>query len=212
MASRVSGGSIGSGLLRRLPGRVPARRGKQRWAEKTPGYTFHLDLIDELFPNAQYVHVIRDGRDVVASFRDRWGYQAGLRAANSVWRESCSVPAPSGSGCPPAATTSCATKRSVADPEREMRRLLDVPRRGVGRAVLHYDECAARHTERTPEYSAERRAECRGSGGTGSVRGGSGASGEWRGRGECSIGQCAPCCMRSSGKGCCSRSRLHAPS
>ena len=45
-----------------------AKRGKQRWAEKTPGYTFHLDFIAELFPDAQYVHVIRDGRDVALSW------------------------------------------------------------------------------------------------------------------------------------------------
>src|SRR5262249_35446578 len=56
------------------------RRGKRRWAEKTPGYTFHLAFLDELFPDAQYLHLIRDGRDVVASFRERWGYRAGLRA------------------------------------------------------------------------------------------------------------------------------------
>src|SRR4051794_37690957 len=24
-----------------------ARKGKRRWAEKTPGYTFHLELVDE---------------------------------------------------------------------------------------------------------------------------------------------------------------------
>lgn len=56
------------------------RRGRRRWADKTPGYALHLDYIDRLFPDARFVHVIRDGRDVVASYRYRWGYRAAVKA------------------------------------------------------------------------------------------------------------------------------------
>jgi hypothetical protein len=42
--------------------------GKPRWGDKTPMYMRHLALIDELFPDAQYVHLIRDGRDAALSF------------------------------------------------------------------------------------------------------------------------------------------------
>ena len=42
--------------------------GKPRWGDKTPMYMRHLGLLEELFPDAQYVHLIRDGRDVALSF------------------------------------------------------------------------------------------------------------------------------------------------
>jgi Sulfotransferase family len=42
--------------------------GKSRWGDKTPMYMRHLDLLDELFPDAQYVHLVRDGRDAALSF------------------------------------------------------------------------------------------------------------------------------------------------
>lgn len=45
-------------------------RGKTGWIEKTPGHVFHISLIEKYIPSAQFVHVIRDGRDVVASTVD----------------------------------------------------------------------------------------------------------------------------------------------
>ena len=44
-------------------------RGKPRWAEKTPDNVKVVDYIFEHFPRAKFVHGIRDGRDVVCSFR-----------------------------------------------------------------------------------------------------------------------------------------------
>ena len=42
--------------------------GKPRWGDKTPMYMRHLALLDAVFPDAQYVHLIRDGRDAALSF------------------------------------------------------------------------------------------------------------------------------------------------
>ena len=39
-----------------------------RWGDKTPYNTFHLDAIDAAFPNAQYLWLVRDGRDVALSY------------------------------------------------------------------------------------------------------------------------------------------------
>jgi len=44
------------------------KAGKPRWGDKTPMYMRHLPLLERLFPDAQYVHLIRDGRDAAASF------------------------------------------------------------------------------------------------------------------------------------------------
>lgn len=42
-------------------------KGKPTWGDKTPGYVLRIELIASLFPEARFVHVIRDGRDSVIS-------------------------------------------------------------------------------------------------------------------------------------------------
>jgi Sulfotransferase family len=45
-----------------------AKQGKPRWGDKTPMYMRHLPVLERLFPDAQYVHLVRDGRDAAVSF------------------------------------------------------------------------------------------------------------------------------------------------
>ena len=53
------------------PFRAYARtQDKQRWGDKTPSYAEHVALLDRLWPDAQFIHVIRDGRDVALSVAD----------------------------------------------------------------------------------------------------------------------------------------------
>jgi hypothetical protein len=42
--------------------------GKPRWGDKTPMYMQNLSLLERLFPDARFVHLIRDGRDAALSF------------------------------------------------------------------------------------------------------------------------------------------------
>ncbi len=50
-----------------------SREGKRRWCEKTPQHVQHIDRLADAFPEALFIHVIRDGRDCAASFKRRWG-------------------------------------------------------------------------------------------------------------------------------------------
>lgn len=45
-----------------------AKTGKPRWGDKTPAYMRYLPLVERLFPEAVFVHLIRDGRDCALSF------------------------------------------------------------------------------------------------------------------------------------------------
>ena len=47
----------------------PARMGKPRYGEKTPAYVKNMIKIESVLPEARFIHVIRDGRDVALS---RW--------------------------------------------------------------------------------------------------------------------------------------------
>jgi len=44
------------------------RQGKPRWGDKTPLYMQQLPLLERLFPDAIWVHLLRDGRDAALSF------------------------------------------------------------------------------------------------------------------------------------------------
>jgi len=43
------------------------RAGKERWGDKTPGYLRRMRTIAKVLPEARFVHLIRDGRDVAVS-------------------------------------------------------------------------------------------------------------------------------------------------
>lgn len=49
------------------------QQGAVRWGDKTPIYASYMDLIHDIFPQAQFIHLIRDGRDVALSMLDKWG-------------------------------------------------------------------------------------------------------------------------------------------
>jgi hypothetical protein len=66
-------------------------RGRRAWVEKTPRNVRNLDWILERFPRARFVHVIRDGRDVVCSLRThpkyRWNPETQEREETGVVNE-----------------------------------------------------------------------------------------------------------------------------
>jgi hypothetical protein len=47
---------------------------KSRWGEKTPMNLLHMHALAEHFPQARFVHIVRDGRDAALSFQRRFGY------------------------------------------------------------------------------------------------------------------------------------------
>lgn len=54
-------------FIERFLGEYAERMGKGRWAEKSPGNVMRLGYIFRHYPRAKFIHVIRDGRDVVCS-------------------------------------------------------------------------------------------------------------------------------------------------
>ncbi|PAV27036.1 hypothetical protein CF392_02550 [Tamilnaduibacter salinus] len=50
------------------------REGKTAWGDKTPHYLGNVGQLVELFPDAQFIYIVRDGRDVALSLLEKpWG-------------------------------------------------------------------------------------------------------------------------------------------
>lgn len=60
--------------------------GKERWGEKSPSNVKHLQKIFQFFPKARFIHMVRDGRDVVCSLRThpKYRWQNGARIATGI--------------------------------------------------------------------------------------------------------------------------------
>lgn len=62
-----------SALLFDLYSLIARSKGKDVFLEQTPWYGQRLDIMTELFPEAKFIHMVRDGRDVALSFaRTPW--------------------------------------------------------------------------------------------------------------------------------------------
>jgi hypothetical protein len=74
-----------------------AASGKPRWAEKTPHNILFTQPLGEIFPDARFLHVLRDGRDVACSLVTmnwvnpltgrKWDYVRSIAGAARYWRE-----------------------------------------------------------------------------------------------------------------------------
>ena len=72
---------------------------KPRWGDKTPVYMRHLPLLERLFPAAQYVHLLRDGRDAALSFlrmpegtfTRTWAHPSTVAEFACLWRSEISA-------------------------------------------------------------------------------------------------------------------------
>ena len=54
------------------------KSGKDLIVEKTPGHAFHIRLINEVFPEAKWIHLLRDGRDATLSIHREWNKRAAM--------------------------------------------------------------------------------------------------------------------------------------
>ena len=62
-------------------------RGRPRWGDKTPGYVKRMRPIAAALPEARFVHLIRDGRDVALSRRGRgMGATKDVAEVAGLWR------------------------------------------------------------------------------------------------------------------------------
>jgi Sulfotransferase family len=131
-------------------------RGKTRWADKTPRYALLLDFINELFPTCQIIHVIRDGRDVVASHRYRWGYISALKAVEK-WPRYIRAVRQIGEQLPADRYYEVRYEQLVTNTEPTIRALLAFLDEPWDQAVLEYDKAPHDVRKRYAAFTTTRR-------------------------------------------------------
>jgi sulfotransferase family protein len=104
--------------------RAYARRfGKVRWGDKRPAYIANLPVLLRLFPNAQIVHIVRDGRDCVASLKEMSWHHTGLYRAISTWAQAVDHGDWAAQALGPDTYHELRYEDLVTDTEKELRRL-----------------------------------------------------------------------------------------
>jgi Sulfotransferase family len=63
------------------------RHGKPRFGDKTPKNVLRIERLAKLIPEAHFVHIIRDGRDVAVSWRNVWfGQGLDIEELAKMWK------------------------------------------------------------------------------------------------------------------------------
>jgi hypothetical protein len=139
----VAGAGTYADAVRAVFAAWAARRGKARYADKTPGYVVHIPALAALFPEATFVQVVRDGRDVAASFVEL-GWAPGPVEAALHWRLRVLRGRRAGRALAEGRYHELRYEDLVADPEAALRRLcaaIDLP----------FDSAMLDHTGRAAE-------------------------------------------------------------
>lgn len=131
--------------------------GKPRWGDKTPRYLAHMLQIQAVLPEARFVHLIRDGRDVALSFIGQPFGPDSVAGAAQWWRKRIS----GGRALAPLVEHYLETRYEdlILDPETTLRRVCDFLDLGWDPRMLDYHRHAG---ERMRELDRDR---ARGSGG-----------------------------------------------
>jgi hypothetical protein len=65
----------GGDFLRIVMEEIAGKQGVRRWAECTPDHLLYMEQIKRQIPNALFIHIVRDGRDVALSYvQQKWSH------------------------------------------------------------------------------------------------------------------------------------------
>jgi hypothetical protein len=123
-----------------------ARRGKSRFGDKTPMYMQHLRLLERLFPEARFVHLIRDGRDAALSFlampegivTRTWAHPESAAGFACQWRAEVTAARRLGCRVGPERYLEVRYEELVVAPEQGLRRICDFAGLEFEQGMLEY--------------------------------------------------------------------------
>jgi len=134
--------------------------GAQRWGDKSPIYAGCMDLLAGIFPMAQFVHIIRDGRDVALSmlraYRERRFFYVDLYYAAQIWKQRVSRARMSGRRLGPDRYYELRYEQLTAEPEALLREICNFLGEVYVPAVCEPHKIAPEHYHSTGIHVATR--------------------------------------------------------
>ena len=131
------------------------RAGASRWCEKTPRNLLYADRLATAFPDLRFIHIVRDGRDVVASMLAKgfWPIAAGhefprmapyrgpveLEAAARYWTDVLELGDVITAGLPSGSYHEIRFEDLVADPRRQLETICAFLDEGFDERLLQQD-------------------------------------------------------------------------
>ena len=124
------------------------KQNKLRYGDKTPLYCQHLAKLEQILPEAHFIHIIRDGRDVALSLRSMW-FAPGrdLQTLATYWGTLVQQTRNAGHRCQ--AYMEIRYEQLITDPEPALKLICDFLKLDFDSAMLHYWE---RSKERLREH------------------------------------------------------------
>ncbi len=106
-----------------LIGQFGKKAGKSRWAEKTPAHVHHIAFIHEVFPDAQFIHMIRSGYEVVKSLQNMPWAPRRIGWSTKTWVSSVQAGRAAGAKLPPGQYHELRYEQLVKEPQRALEEL-----------------------------------------------------------------------------------------
>lgn len=132
-----------------------ARFNKARWGDKTPGYSCSILKIAAVFPEARFVHLIRDGRDMALSLRKMW-FAPGTDMTSLATSWASSVREGRSQGMRVAHYLEVRYEDLIQQPERELRRICEFGGLSYAAEMLEYHQ---RVPQRLEEHEGRMRSD-----------------------------------------------------
>lgn len=117
-----------------------ARVGRPRLGEKTPLHARCVPRIRSVFPDAKFIHIHRDPRDVVASMLQMQWTQGTVRSEARTWRKTLCEHLRCLTTLPPTCYTGVRFETLVEKPEEELRRLCEFLGESFNPAMLEFHD------------------------------------------------------------------------
>lgn len=117
-------------------------RNKKRYGDKTPRYIENIPLLSRLWPEAKFVHLVRDGREVALSYADVPFGPSTVAKAAGLWKERVVLGMAQGRALGPKRYTEMRYERLLAHPQEEIESLCSFLDLDFDPAMLDYSEHA----------------------------------------------------------------------